>query len=85
MGSITYRLVVWEERTGFISYGYEIVALVVNNWAVVGLRVNLIHNRVDRVPVFYELKRETIKRFNQSINQEIAQIKLDKVKLTNVI
>ena len=48
---------------------YEIVALVVNNWAVVGLKFNLIHNRVNRVLVFYELKRETIKRFNQSINQ----------------
>ena len=39
-----------------------------NSWAVVGLRVNLIHNSVDRVIVFYELKRETIK---DSINQSL--------------
>ena len=44
-----------------------------NSWAVVGLRVNLIHNSVDRVLVFYELKRETIKdSINQSINQSMT-------------
>ena len=44
---------------------------VYQDHAVVGLRVNLIHNSIDRVLVPYELKRETIKdsiNQNQSIN-----------------
>ena len=32
--------------------------------AVVGLRVNLIHNSIDRALVLYELKRKDYKRFN---------------------
>ena len=39
--------------------------------AVVLLRVNLIHNSVDRVLVLYELKRKTIKRFNSKFNSII--------------